>query len=179
MAIRHHRAKSYFSWRGSHTKHCFKHQQKFRHKQRTSSTATAREYICYIYHCFIIYFHSRYWYDWLLIHVYNNTKYISVKNIWFWHYYDVIMGAIASQITSLTIVYSIVYSDADKRKHQSSASLAFVRGIHRRPVNSPHKWPVTRKVFPFDDVIMIHFLNTVPTKTMWLLHVPEPMLTHH
>ena len=56
------------------------------------------------------------------------------------------MGTIASQITSLTIVYSIVYSDADQRIHQSSASLAF-RGIHRRPVNSPHKWPVTRKSF--------------------------------
>ena len=41
------------------------------------------------------------------------------------HYGDVIMGAIASQITSLTIVYSTVYSDADQRKHQSSASLAF------------------------------------------------------
>ena len=41
------------------------------------------------------------------------------------------MGAIASQITSLTIVYSTVYSDADQRKHQSSASLAFVWGIHR------------------------------------------------
>ena len=71
-----------------------------------------------------------------------------------YHYGDVIMDAIASQITSLTIIYSIVYSDADQRKHQSSASLAFVRGIHRRPVNSPHKWPVTRKTFPFDDVIM-------------------------
>ena len=67
------------------------------------------------------------------------------------HYNDVIMGAIASQITSLTIVYSTVYSDADQRKHQSSASLAFVRGIHRGPVNSPHKGPVTRKIFPFDD----------------------------
>ena len=66
------------------------------------------------------------------------------------HYNDVIMGAIASQITSLTIAYS----DADQRKHQSSASLAFVRGIHRWPVNSPHKWQVTRKMFPFDDVIM-------------------------
>ena len=43
---------------------------------------------------------------------------------------------------------------ADQRKHQSSASLAFVRGIHRWPVNSPHKWPVTRKMFPFDDVVM-------------------------
>ena len=74
----------------------------------------------------------------------------------FWHYYDVIMGAMASQITCLTIVYSTVYSDADQRKHQSSASLAFVRGIHRGPVNSPHKWPVTRKMFPFDDVIMIY-----------------------
>ena len=70
------------------------------------------------------------------------------------HYGDVIMGAIASQIISLTIVYSTVHSDADQRKHQSSASLAFVRGIHRGPVNSPHKWPVTRKMFPFDDVIM-------------------------
>ena len=64
------------------------------------------------------------------------------------------MNAIASQIASLTIVYSIVHSDADQRKHQSSASLAFVWGIHRGPVNSPHKWPVTRKMFTFDDVIM-------------------------
>ena len=63
-------------------------------------------------------------------------------------------GAIASQFTSLMIVYSTVYSGADQRKHQRSASLAFVRGIHRGPVNSPHKWPVTRKMFPFDDVIM-------------------------
>ena len=70
------------------------------------------------------------------------------------HYGDVIMGAIASQITSLTIVYSTVYSDPDQRKHQSSASLAFVWGIHRGPVKSPHKWPVTRKMFPFDDVII-------------------------
>ena len=71
------------------------------------------------------------------------------------HYNDVIMGAIACQITSLTIVFSIVYLDTDQRKHQSSTSLAFVRGIHRRPVNSPHKWPITRKMFPFDDVIML------------------------
>ena len=70
------------------------------------------------------------------------------------HYIDVIMGAMASRITSLTIVYSTVYSGADQRKHQSSASLAFVRGIHRGPVNSPHKWPVTRKMFPFDDATM-------------------------
>ena len=64
------------------------------------------------------------------------------------------MSTMASQITSLTIVYSTVYSGTDERKHQSSASLAFVRGIHRWPVNSPHKGPATRKMFPFDDVIM-------------------------
>ena len=75
------------------------------------------------------------------------------------HYDDVIMSAIASQITSLTIVYSNVCSDEDQRKHQSSASLAFVRGIHRGPVNSPHKWPVTREMFPFDDVIMCVLLG--------------------
>ena len=57
------------------------------------------------------------------------------------------MGAMASQITSITIVYSTAYPDADQTKHQSSASLAFV-------LNSPRKWPVTRKMFPFDDVIM-------------------------
>ena len=71
------------------------------------------------------------------------------------HYNDIIMSMIASQITSLTIVYSTVYSGADQRKHQNSASLAFVQGIHREPVNSPHKGSVTRKMFPFDDVIMI------------------------
>ena len=72
------------------------------------------------------------------------------------HYIDVIMGTMASLITSLAIVYSIVYSGADQRKHQSSASLAFVRGIHRWPVNSPHKGQVTRKMSPFDDVIMLN-----------------------
>ena len=83
------------------------------------------------------------------------------------HYTDVIMGSIASQITSLTIVYSTVYSDADQRKHQSSASLAFVW----EPVNSPHKWPVTRGMFPFDDVIMRQFLdNTHYINAMWMFH---------
>ena len=75
------------------------------------------------------------------------------------HNCDVIMNTIASQITSLTIVYLTVNSGIDQRKHQSSASLAFVRGIHRRPVNSPHKGPVTRKMFPFDDVIMAAAIN--------------------
>ena len=67
-----------------------------------------------------------------------------------YHYNEVIMGMMASQITSLTSVYWGV----DQRKHQSSASLAFVRGNHRGLVNSPHQWPVTRNMFPFDDVIM-------------------------
>ena len=80
-----------------------------------------------------------------------------------YHYNDVITGVMASQITSLTSVYSTVYSDADQRKHQSSASLAFVRGIHWGPVNSQHKWPVTRKMFPFDDVIMMKKPVVFPT----------------
>ena len=70
------------------------------------------------------------------------------------HYNNIIMSTMASQITSLMIVYSTVYSGADQRKHQSSTSLAFVQGIHRSLVNSLHKWPVTRKMFPFDDIIM-------------------------
>ena len=71
------------------------------------------------------------------------------------HYSDVIMTTMAFQITSLAVVYSIVYSSAYQRKHQNSASLAFVRGIHRWPVNSPHKGPVTRKKLPFDVVVML------------------------
>ena len=78
--------------------------------------------------------------------------------VWY-NYNDVTMGSMASQITSLTIVYSAVNSDADQRKHQSSTSLAFVPGIHRGPLNSPHKWPVRRKMFPFVDAIMIHGSN--------------------
>ena len=62
------------------------------------------------------------------------------------HYNDVIMSAMASQITSLTSVYSNVYSGADQRKGLSSPSLAFVREIHRW--NSPHKGSETRKMFP-------------------------------
>ena len=81
-------------------------------------------------------------------HLISNTKSAG------FHYNDAIMGAMASQITSLTIINSTVYSDADQRKYQFSVSLAVVRGIHRWLVNSPHKEPVTRKMFPFDDVIM-------------------------
>ena len=75
------------------------------------------------------------------------------------------MSAMTSQITSLTIVYSNVYSGADQREHQSSASLAFVRGIHWWPVNSPQKGPVTRKMFPFDDIIMKCLTNGIAMVT--------------
>ena len=85
------------------------------------------------------------------------------------------MGAVASQITSLTIVYSTVYSDADQRKHQSSASLAFLQGIHRTPVNSPHKWLITRKMFPFDDVIM-HQTHAAPVTTPKVSHLPSRLM---
>ena len=82
-----------------------------------------------------------------------------------YHYNDVIMSAMASQITGVSIACLTVCSGADQRKHQSSASLAFVRGIHQWPVNSPHKGPVTRKMFPFDDVIMTKYpIKCVPLK---------------
>ena len=92
------------------------------------------------------------------------------------------MDTKASQITSMTIVCAAVYSGADQKKHQNSASLAFVRGIHRWPVNSPHKGPVTRKMFPFDDVIMIILarfhgeLDTLPFK-VGILNNYIPMFT--
>ena len=70
------------------------------------------------------------------------------------HHNDVIMSAMVFQIISRTTVNSIVHSVTDQRKHQSSASLAFVRGIHLWPVNSPRKGPVTRKMLPFDGFIM-------------------------
>ena len=89
------------------------------------------------------------------LHYSRSTPYLIS---WLRHYDDVIMTMLASQITSLTVVYSIVYSGVNQRKHQSSASLAFVWEIHRGPVNFPHKWPVTRKMFPFDDVIMVKCL---------------------
>ena len=69
------------------------------------------------------------------------------------HSIDVIMSTMASSITGVSIVYSTVCSGAGKRKDQSSASLACVRGIHRWPLNSPHKVPVTRKMIPFDGIM--------------------------
>ena len=90
------------------------------------------------------------------------------------------MDSIASQITSLTIVYSTVHSGTDQRTHQSSASLAFVWEIHRWPVNFPHKWPVTRKMFPFDDVIMFtgYTVNNGWTCALAVLCEPQHVWLH-
>ena len=74
------------------------------------------------------------------------------KIMWL-HYSDVILSVMVSQITGILIVCSTDCSGADQRKHQSFASLAFLRGICWWPVDSPHKRPVKRKMFPFDDVI--------------------------
>ena len=69
------------------------------------------------------------------------------------------MSEMASQITSVLNVGSSVCSGADQRKHQSSVSLAFVRGIHRWLVASPHKGPATRKTFPFHDVSFLENIH--------------------
>ena len=70
------------------------------------------------------------------------------------HYRGVITLPMATQISSLSIVCSTVCLGAGQRKHQRPASLAFVRGTYRRPVNFPHNGPVTQKMFLFDDVII-------------------------
>ena len=93
-----------------------------------------------------------------LQHRFETLKQIRVIST---HYNGVIISAMASQITRLTIVYQTFYSGADQRKHQSSVSPAVVRGIHRWPVNSPHKRPVTRKMFPSDDVIMYNTYHSL------------------
>ena len=120
----------------------------------------------------------------------NNVKRIGLDKIdtslqTFSHYSDVIMGAMASQITGVLIVCSTFCSGAHQRKHQCSASPAFVMGIHRWPVDSPHKEPVTPKLFPFDDVIMqMHFLEwkvpCVDLNFTFILRVfPGAQLTKH
>ena len=85
------------------------------------------------------------------------------------------MSAMAPQITGVTIIYPIVCSGTDERKHQSFASLAFVRGVHLWPMNWPHKTPVTRKRFPFVDVIMICQIVGYHIRGKWLIHDPK----HH
>ena len=121
--------------------------------ERAQSYHIWKEYLIPLYHGWE-------WGSWFVlnrkgIQIFIIDDIISVLKRDFHAHYDyVIMGAIVCHITSLTLVYSTVYSGTDQSKHQSSASLAFVWGSHRGPVNSPHKWPVTRKMLPFDDIIM-------------------------
>ena len=82
----------------------------------------------------------------------NRRKLLIKKLVRAYHYSDVIIRAMASQITSVSIACSIICSSAGQRTRQSS--LVFVRGIHRRPVDSPHNGPVMPKIIRFDDVIM-------------------------
>ena len=91
------------------------------------------------------------------------------------HYSDVIMGATASKFTTLLIVCSILCSGADQRKHQSSASLAFLRGIHRSPVNSSHKGPVTRKCFHLMTSLCVEIAVMVLTH----MSLPIGFRQHH
>ena len=82
------------------------------------------------------------------------------------------MSAMTSRITGVTIAYSIVCSGADRRKHQSSASLALVRGIHQWPANSPYKGLVKRKMFQFDDVIMlVTYRRAEWAIFLWIFHL--------
>ena len=72
--------------------------------------------------------------EWEVSPIRSAVNFLKVYN-----YSNIMMGAMPSLITTLTIVYSTVYAVADQIKHQSSASLAFVRGIYRWPVNSRTK----------------------------------------
>ena len=88
------------------------------------------------------------------------------------HYNDVIMNALASQITSITIVYATVYSDADQSKHQSSASLVFLWGIHRDRWIPHTKGQLRGKCFHLmtssclDDIIMSSNVVACSTKKL-------------
>ena len=110
------------------------------------------------------------WRHWNVLSEKLSGSTISAIETMSYHYSDVIMSAMASQITGVSIVWSTAYSGADRRKHQNSTSLAFLRGIHRSPVDSPHKGPVTRKYFhlmtlscyigPFYNDYGKHFMMT-------------------
>ena len=70
------------------------------------------------------------------------------------HYSDVIKGAMTSHHPHDCLLNRL-FRRRTTNTPKLYTSLAFVRGIHRWPVNSPHKWPVTRNIFPFDDVIIL------------------------
>ena len=95
------------------------------------------------------------------------------------HYSGVIMGGVASQVTGVSIICSPVCLGADQRIHQSTVWWAVEKGIHRWPVDSPPKGPVTRKMVPFDDVIMYKeqlesmFYETVDNPLSFSISGPE------
>ena len=96
---------------------------------------------------------------WILlsISIYSgNIKPISALfSLLYDNFHDCTFQSVLSRLYDWT---RCVYTGTDQRKYQSSASLAFVRGNHRWLVNSPYKGPVTRKMFPFDNVFIIFFL---------------------
>ena len=117
------------------------------------------------------------------------TMTLTNSHFWWWcrnmpskinqnHYNDVIMGAKASQITSLTIVYSIVCSDADQRKHQSSALLAFVWVIHRGRCIPRTNGQLRRKCLHFMTSSCTTQYNKAPTVCMSLVHFIHSGLLH-
>ena len=109
------------------------------------------------------------------------------------HYNDVIMSAMASQLTSPTIVYSIFYSGADQRKPQSTASLAFVSGIHRWPagldIRKFHPWfnlqpkfhyrnhNISRNTFP-SHLIFSSLLKSINTSLTITVHYTSESLVN-
>ena len=95
------------------------------------------------------------------------------------HYIDVIMSAIAFQIIEVSSVFRTVSSGADHRKHQSPVPQAFVRGIHRWPVISPHKGPVPGKTFPFDYVVMDSAISILTLKIKCVIYVFLAVISDH
>ena len=95
-----------------------------------------------------------------------------------YHYSDVIMSAIASQITSVSRVCLTVCSGADQRKHSISASLAFVGGIHRWPVEFPSQRSNNAEMFSFDDVIMFALNLTCASQFVYITN-PETVSGVH
>ena len=118
-----------------------------------SITADTSAY-CKREHCFTIWFcHHPFSQS---LRSFHFTKRLTQASFWqvLHNYRDVIMSAMSSEITGVSIVYSTVCASTDQRKHQSSLSLEFLRAIHRLPMDFPHIGPVTRKMFSFDDAIM-------------------------
>ena len=98
-------------------------------------------------------------------------------NLFITHYNDVIMSALVSLITNC------LFRCRSKKASKLRVTGLCVRGIHRWPVNSPHKGPVTRKMFPFDDVIMPHVLdssqsNRWPLITRFTLQINHTATIH-